>query len=118
MSAISIKTVDFCFSEAERLQFHFLCDRERSAVDRVISFLHGMNAIIADLEKFSDEEIETLKAIKRFDGKSFFSAPNSCSNNNCVKKDRCSSFQAQSSMMHPDLRMPPAAMNHRPVIHS
>lgn len=118
MSAISIKTVDFCFSEAERLQFHFLCDRERSAVDRVISFMHGMNAVIADLERFSDEEIEMLKATRRFDGQSFFSAPNSCSNYNCVKKDRCASFQAQSSKMQPALCIQPAAMDHKSIVHA
>lgn len=118
MSAISIKTVDFCFSEGERLQFHFLCDRERSAVDRVISFMHGMNAVIADLEKFSDEDIEILKATKRFDGQSFFAAPNTCSNKNCVKKDRCASFQAQSSAMQPELRASPVGIEHRTTVHA
>jgi hypothetical protein len=92
MPALSIKTVDFCFSGAEQLQFHFLCDRERSAVDRVASFLQEANAVIIDLENFSDEDIETLRATMRFDGRALVATPSSCANEDCVRKDLCGRF--------------------------
>lgn len=92
MSALSIKTANFCLSEAEQLQFHFLCDRERRAVDRLVSFLHDMNAVIIDLEKFSDEDIETLRATTRSDGRSLVASPNSCRNEDCAKREHCAGF--------------------------
>lgn len=93
MKTVAIKTVDFCFAEREQLQFHFLCDQERSAVDRVVGFLHGMNAVICDLEQFSDDEIGKLKASRRYDGQPLFASQRSCSSHDCKSRDRCLRFR-------------------------
>jgi hypothetical protein len=68
-----IKTVRLCFVETGH---YFVAADDHGALDRLVAFLQDSDAVIADLEGFSDEENDVLRKAKGRDGHSLFSAPN------------------------------------------
>jgi hypothetical protein len=103
-----IQTVRLCFVETWHLKEHFVAADDHGALDRLVAFLQDSDAVIADLEGFSDEENDVLRKAKGRDGHSLFSAPNFFVGGNPNRCARICPLKESASSDH----LPPADFPH------
>lgn len=84
-----IKTVKLCFFETGHMREHFTTAEDDGVVERLVSFLRDSDAVIVDLENYTKEEIEKLKAAVGRGGRSLFASTNCFAREDPNGRARC-----------------------------
>lgn len=87
-----IRTVDFCFSREQQLQFHFVDTKSHRAIDEIIAFTRQNDVVIIGLDGFTKEELQALRLTEQDHGRSLFPSPACCANDRCIRRSGCAVF--------------------------